>query len=127
MKKKLFLLFALIPLLALASCNSSNSGSSSGGDNPPVEPSEPTVTEIAVIENTVQTEFDVGDEFNVDGGILTVNYSDQTSKEVSMTLDMIMNPPPMDSEFKQYNVYVSYMEQRASYTISIYIKEPEIT
>lgn len=127
MKKKLFLLFALIPLLALASCNSSNSGSSSGGDNPPIEPNEPTVTGIAVKENTVQTEFEVGDEFNVDGGILTVSYSDQTSKEVSMTLDMIMNPPPMDSEFKQYNVYVSYMEQRTSYTISISIKEPEIT
>ena len=93
------------------------------GCNP--APAAPTVDSIAVKENTATTEFFVGDQFSVGGGKLVVTYSNQTTEEVSMTLDMIKNAPDMSSEHLNYTVNVEYEKKATSYVVNV--RNPSVT
>ena len=84
---------------------------------------DPTVKSIAVKENTVPTEFYVGNMFSVTGGKLLVTYSNEKISEVNMTLSMINNVPSMNTPLSNYQVSVSYKEKTTSYTINVYAKD----
>ena len=88
-----------------------------GGNNP--KPKDPTVDSIAVKANSVPTEFTVGDQFSITGGKLIVGYSDNSTEEVDMTMDMIKNPPAMTEAVESYTVNVEYLEKQTSYNITI--------
>ena len=77
------------------------------------------VSSIEVKEGTVKTEYYVGDEFTVDGGVLVVRYSDYTRKEVAMTLSMVENAPDMSVAQANYEVSVAYEGVKTSYIINI--------
>ena len=106
-------------LVALASLTLCVAGCS------PKTPAAPTVDSIAVKENTAKTEFFVGDNFTVGGGKLVVTYSNQTTEEVNMTLDMIKNAPDMSSEHLNYTVNVEYEKKATSYVVNV--RNPSVT
>ena len=81
--------------------------------------SKANVVSIAVVPNSVKTEFTVGDVFSVGGGRLIVTYDDQTSAEVWIELGMIQNPPDMNVPVDDYVVNVFFQGQTTSYHISI--------
>ena len=105
-KKQFFVAFACISMM-LAACGN-------GGGNP-----QPTLSSIAVKENSVPTSFTVGDTFSVAGGKLIETYSNNSTKEVDMTMDMIRNAPNMTAAVADYEVFVDYMEKSTSYHITI--------
>ena len=111
-KKHLFYVPLACFLLLLGACN--NTG---GGE---VTPPTPTVSSITIKEGAEpQKEFTVGDVFTVAGGVLVVSYSDQTTKDVNMTLSMIVNAPDMTVAASSYTVNVLYEGARTSYNIAI--------
>lgn len=105
-KKRCFFTVLSTLVLTVAGC---------GSDNPPA----PTIESIEVKANSVQTEFAIGDTFNVDGGKLVVTWSNQSTEEVDMTLAMVTNAPNMSSEHLNYTVNVVYEEKETSYTINV--------
>ena len=88
---------------------------------PLVSSSTPSVevSSISVKSGSVKTSYNVGDSFTVKGGKLIVRYSDDSAKEVSMTLDMIQNVPDMSKPTSNYTVQVMYQNKSTSYQISI--------
>ena len=88
-------------------------------------PAAPTVSEIAVKQGSVTTEYTVGDQFSVAGGKLVVSYSNKTQEEVDMTLDMIQNVPNMGSQQLDYTVNVLYQKKTTNYVINI--RNPHVT
>ena len=94
-------------------------GEGEGGGEQGGEETQVTVSSIAVKENSVKTSFQVGDEFTVEGGKLVVSYSDNSSKEINMTLVMIPVKPNMNQAGNNIEVGVSYLEKTTSYFINI--------
>ena len=113
-KTKYFLIALASLTLSVTACNKT-----------PAEPSKPVVDSIAVKANTAPTEFTVGDDFSVTGGKLVVTYSDTTTKEVNMTLDMIPTKPDMTAEHLNYTVNVVYETKQTSYVINV--RNPVVT
>lgn len=74
MKQKLFFAIALTLIFSLAftfaACNT-------------------TVTEIAVVDGTLKTDYTVGETVDLSGAKLKVTFGDGTSKEISLTADML--------------------------------------
>ena len=95
-----------------------DSGQESGG-NQSGEQTEVTVKSIAVKENSVKIAFYVNDKFSVEGGKLVVSYSDNSTKEVDMTLDMIPVKPDMTKPNENLKVDVSYLDKTTSYYIKV--------
>ncbi len=119
MNSKKYLLYVpfICVAMTLGACQQAGGGST---------PVEPTVSSITIKEGAEpQKEFTVGDTFNVDGGKLVVTYSNQTTKDVNMTLSMIQNPPVMTAAVSSYTVNVLYEGATTSYNISI--AEPPVT
>ena len=136
--KKYFLLAALASFsLTLGACSTKqptpNPSSGSGHDDTSVVTSdtesessesessseEKTITQIIVKENTVPTNFVVGDAFSVIGGRLQIRYSDSTRDEIDMTLSMVENAPDMSVSHENYEVNVVYEGARTSYFINV--------
>lgn len=126
--KKYFWLVALASVsLLLSACVAQKSNNAQpepdavepGGD--PVTPpgDEKTISQILVKENTVPTNFMVGDTFSVTGGVLQIRYSDNTREEIAMTLQMIENAPDMSVAHLDYEVRVVYEGARTSYYINV--------
>ena len=95
---------------------------SGGGEDQPGgggEEQTPVVTGIAVKENSVKIAFNVNDEFTVEGGKLVVSYSDSSTQEVDMTLDMVPVKPDMSQPNEHLKVDVSYLEKTTSYYIKV--------
>lgn len=107
-RTKYFLIALASLTLSVTACNKT-----------PAEPPKPVVDSIAVKVNTAPTEFTVGDTFSVTGGKLVVTYSDTTTKEVNMTLDMIPTKPDMTAEHLNYTVNVVYESKQTSYVINV--------
>ena len=93
-----------------------NGQSQGGGDN---GQSQVVVSSIAVKAGSVKTEYFVNDEFEVAGGKIVVTYSDETTTEVDMTLDMVPVKPDMTQAAENVKVDVSYLEKTTSYYINI--------
>ena len=55
------------------------------GDTEPDKPGQKSVSKIAVKTNPATTEYWVGDELSLEGGVLTVTYSDKSTEVISMT------------------------------------------
>ena len=100
--------------MSLAACGGN------GGGKP-----QPTLDSISVKENSVPTSFTVDDTFSVEGGILIARYSDNSTSEVGMTLEMIRNKPAMTAPLADYEVFVEYLNKETSYHITI--TEPPVT
>lgn len=79
--KKLFLLLPLILGLGLASCVN-KSASSSHSEPEIVEPGEPSLSGIAV-SGEFKTEYEIGEEFDATGIVVTALFSDESSQDVS--------------------------------------------
>ena len=103
----------------VSSTSSSESESQSSESSESSSSGEKTVSSISVKANTVPTSFYVGDTFSVEGGVLQINYSDNTRANVNMTLDMITNAPDMSVEHENYEVNVSYEGATTSYVINV--------
>ena len=103
----------------VSSTSSSESGTQSSEGSESSSSGEKTVSSISVKANTVPTSFYVGDTFSVEGGVLQVNYSDNTRASVNMTLDMITNAPDMFVAHENYEVNVLYEGATTSYTINV--------
>ena len=87
-----------------------------------LETPAPTVSSI-VVKTMPKADFFVGDEFNVDGGILQVNMSDHTRSTVPMTLSMIDNAPTMNEVHDNYQVNVTFEGVHTSYPVNVRVKQ----
>lgn len=94
-------------------------GGSQGGGEQGGGEQQATVKSIVVKENSVKTAFYVNDEFSVEGGKLIVSYSDNSTQEVDMTLDMVPVKPDMTQPNENLKVDVSYLEKTTSYYIKV--------
>ena len=95
--------------------SSQGSGEQGGGG----EQQQATVISIAVKENSVKIAFYVNDAFSVEGGKLIVSYSDNSTQEVDMTLDMVPVKPDMTQPNEHLKVDISYLGKTTSYYIKV--------
>jgi|GEM_PF-5033315 len=80
----------------------------------------PVVTVQSIeIDDEPPLHFYVNDEFSVEGGTITVHYSNGSENTINMTLDMIPNKPSMDVASPSLEVTVSYGGQITTYNIEI--------
>ena len=77
-----------------------------------------TISSISIITSP-KVDFIVGEEFTVDGGVLRVTMSDDTRRNVIMTLAMIDNAPDMSVAHENYEVNVTYEGAHTSYIINV--------
>lgn len=78
-----------------------------------------TVTSIVVTTAPSKTQYETGDELDLNGGVLTVYYSDGTSGTVNMTDSGVTATADMSKAGNNINVTVTYSGKTATYRISI--------
>lgn len=118
-KKKIFTC-----LIALCLAGTAFVAGCTGG---PAEEQTPqkTVTKIEISKKPDKLEYNVGDEFNVEGGEIIVTYSDNTTEKLPMTaegveisnVNMTINSADKLSEEK--TITVRYGEKRATFKITV--------
>ena len=86
-KKLLTFLFLIILVLSLCACKKDNSGGN-GGEEPEEDWASKRVNAISEIEAMSNTYFEY-DEFTIDMYKFLVTYTDSTSREVSLSEDML--------------------------------------
>lgn len=95
-----------------SSATSSSSTTSSSGTD------VISITSIEIGNYPDKTEYNIGEELDITGLTILVNYSDGSQKEVPVTLDMVI-APSMNKE-GQTDVIIKYEEKyQAYYTINI--------
>lgn len=95
-----------------SSATSSSSTTSSSGTD------VISITSIEIGNYPDKTEYNIGEELDITGLTILVNYSDGSQKEVPVTLDMVI-APSMNKE-GQIDVIIKYEEKyQAYYTINI--------
>ena len=95
-----------------SSATSSSSTTSSSGTD------VISITSIEIGNYPDKTEYNIGEELDITGLTILVNYSDGSQKEVPVTLDMVI-APSMNKE-GQTDVIIKYEEKyQAYYTICL--------
>lgn len=98
-----------------SSATSSSSTTSSSGTD------VISITSIEIGNYPDKTEYNIGEELDITGLTILVNYSDGSQKEVPVTLDMVI-APSMNKE-GQTDVIIKYEEKyQAYYTINIKVQ-----
>ena len=87
------------------------------------EEPEPTPDPVNITFQTMpKTEYKVGEPISVDGGVILVEYSDGSTKTVSMILSYLVEKPSLDKA-RQYEITVKYKENGVAvfttYTITV--------
>ncbi len=124
MIKKIFIiLMALVlclPLvLGLVACGG---GDNPSGDNPSGDGGDgdaATVSKIEVETEPTKTEYYVDEEFTVEGGVILVTYSDDTTKDVSMTAEGVTLTEPDMSKTGNKTITVTYGGKKTTFKISV--------
>lgn len=121
----LVLLMIFASVFAVAACSDEESASD-----------EVTVSKIEVTKLPTKTEYITGEEFSVDGGEITVTYSDGTSEIKKMTdsgveitapdTDAVDESDP-EKEEADKNVIVEYGNKRTTFKISVSVKKFTVT
>lgn len=104
-------------------------------DKKPVEPDDPpkppttvvidetkTVSKLAVLKDPDKTYYEVGEEFTVEGGMVTVTYTDGSTQEVPMTSPSFTVAKPSMSAVGTKNINVKYGTKKCTFTIRIAAK-----
>ncbi|HIR39066.1 MAG TPA: InlB B-repeat-containing protein [Candidatus Coproplasma stercoripullorum] len=87
-------------------------------EDPVVTPDKP-VARVTVKTGPLKNEYFVGDEFVPEGGVLTVNYTDRTSEEISFTDKRVTFAGADTSTTGSKSVTVTYGGKRATFTINV--------
>lgn len=78
-----------------------------------------SVTDISIKTTPVKTEYDVGDIFSAEGGVILVTYSDETTKDVSFTESGVQLSTPDMSKTGKQKVTVTYQSKTADFEINV--------
>lgn len=95
-------------------------------ENPAPGDETPTVTSIAIdTSSTYKTEYKVGDTLDVSGLKIKVTKSDNSEETVDVTSEMVTG---FDSKAatESQTLTITYEGKKATYTVSIKAKEPEV-
>ena len=114
MKKRMSKTFWMSVLLSLAALLFSACGNSA-----------PVVTSIEVSAQPEKTEYRLGEAIVLDGGMLTVNYSDNTTQTVSLDADGVTIDEPNMKKAGKKSITVHYGGMRAR--MNVVVKPIEIT
>lgn len=107
--RKNLLTFGFLWSLAITGCTPKQNG--------PIEQPKLDAIEVSTLPKTNYT---VGEQFTVDGGMLTLTYTlDKPAETIPLTMSMITNVPDMSQSNLNYVVNVSYLEKTTSYRIAI--------
>ena len=87
--------------------------------------SAPTVTSIEVSAQPEKTEYRLGEAIVLDGGMLTVNYSDNTTQTVSLDADGVTIDEPNMKKAGKKSITVHYGGMRAR--MNVVVKPIEMT
>ncbi len=122
MKKALFL-SAVAALMVVAGCsktdpsktttNTSTPTSQSSSSEPGVIPQSLSVTTLP------KTEYKVGEIFTVEGGVVTVTYSDEATQTFQLTDEMVPSVPSTAVPGEHIAVNVSYLGLTTKYYINV--------
>ncbi|MBR1814409.1 MAG: InlB B-repeat-containing protein [Lachnospiraceae bacterium] len=137
-KRFLAVTLAAVMTLSMAACgggSSSQSGQNNQGGNKPAqetagqkeenqggaqEAEAKTVASAAVTTQPTKTQYLVGEEFDGEGGVVTVTYTDGTTAEVSMTAENITNNLNTEKVGKKsVSIYVDGV--KASKTVAVVV------
>ena len=83
----------------------------------------PTVTSVEIKQPPAKTEYIKGEKLDTKGGVLTVQYSDGTSKEVDITSGMCAGYDPQTPGSQ--TVTVSFSGKSCTYAVSV--RDPAVT
>ena len=104
-KKIKTILICLLSCLMLTCCFACNA-----------KDDEPTVSSIAIATNP-KTEYYIGDTLDITGATITVTYSDDTTKTIDVTIEMITVPDLTTEGEKE--VIITYSEKTVTYRITV--------
>ncbi|MGN1100275.1 MAG: bacterial Ig-like domain-containing protein [Christensenellales bacterium] len=104
-KKIKTILICLLSCLMLTCCFACNA-----------KDDEPTVSSIAIATNP-KTEYYIGDTLDITGATITVTYSDDTTKTVDVTIEMVTVPDLTTEGEKE--VIITYSEKTVTYRITV--------
>ena len=102
LKKITLCLLLALCVLALAACQSS-----------------PTVTSIEVTTQPAKTEYQLGEQLSLDGGQLTVTYSNKTTETVSLTAEGVTIDVPNMLKAGNKSITVNYGGMRARLNVTV--------
>lgn len=122
------ILFAALMLFVFAACGPQEEQPGPGGDQgtPPVTDTK-TVSEISVKTNPEKTEYFVGEEFTVAGGVILVTYSDDSTQDVPMTDSAVEVTAPNMTRVGEKTVTVRYEGKRATFKVTVVMKGYNVT
>lgn len=110
-------------MLTFAACGGGN------GDTSGDEPSGGTEKQITTIDVTApeKTQYTVGDVFSIEGGYITVTYSDGSTEKIALDAeDVTLNTPNMGSVGKK-TITVRYGGKRDTFEIYVNMQQYNIT
>lgn len=129
--KMLKSILGIVSLLTIASCGSSGDSvvpdASTSGTSETSAVQEAAVSKISIKTMPTKTEYYVGEEFSVEGGVITVEYEDGTTKDLSMTADGVTVTAPNTSRVGEKTVTVKYGNKKATFKVTVVMKGYDVT
>ena len=123
MKKIKYALF-MIMALSLMGCNNDNSSASlkpstidTISESNSSSATKPTLIGISIEDYPLKTEYDVNEELDISGMTIKLNYDNQTSEVIDVTMSMVTKPDMSTTGEK--TVTITYLGFTASYKITI--------
>lgn len=112
-KTWLSLVLGVLLLLALSACSPES-------NKPPVGGGETkSVSEISIKKMPDKVEYFLNEEFSVEGGVILVKYSDDSTGDVAMTDSSVEVTAPNTSRVGEKTVTVKYDNKKATFKISV--------
>ena len=79
-----------------------------------------TITSISVTHNPTKTNYKKGESLNLSGGIITVNYSDNTTSQINLNSSQITVTGFNSSQLGEQTLTVSYLGKTTTFKVNIY-------
>lgn len=139
MRKLIAVLCAVLCTLTLAACGSDNNPSAASSNptnstavqNPQNTDNSGSTGTAEVSSITIKTEpkteYFVDEKFTVEGGILTVEYTDGTTKDIDMTDPSVEITEPSTSRAGSKTVTVKYGDAKVTFKVTISTKGLTVT
>ena len=116
-KSSISILLGVVLLLVFCAC--APSGGGGGGDKTSTNKS---VAEISVKKAPDKTEYFTNETFSVEGGVILVKYTDDSTEEVAMTDESVEITAPNTSRVGEKTVTVKYQTKKATFKINVSTK-----
>lgn len=124
------LLLGVLLLFAFTACGPTTPSDGPGTDTPgpggtntdDSGTTEKTVEEIEIKTLPDKVEYFVEEEFSVEGGVITVTYSDNTSEDVAMTDPDVDITAPNTSRVGEKTVTVKYGGKKTTFKVTVVMK-----